>query len=369
MILQMIRNKLSPAAPLFALLLFIWAGAAGTKMATAASAQDAAADAPGLVQTTITHDPVTEPKIHGVIISTHLDGRDWGWDTIVPTLRAIQDVGAGWVSTHPYASIRADGTVRWREFSPDDPPEWLVRPIHEAHALGMKVMIKPHLAYWGSPFAWRGEIDFDSPEKWSRFWESYTRWVVLLAEASSKADGFAVGTELTRTLGAGHEENWRSLIRQVRKKADFPLTYAANWSHYQAVRFWDAVDVIGIQAYFPITDQPSPDATVIRAGWAARMDELHRYSDVHNRRIVFTELGYNRSFSAPAEPWAYKVDGIEAEPLQETLLRVALEAVDREPRVAGVFLWKWFPDPHPVGRNFQLATPRLKKAISSTWKD
>jgi hypothetical protein len=33
-----------------------------------------------------------------------------------------------------------------------------------------------------------------------------------------------------------------------------------------------------------------------------------------------------------------------------------------------VFLWKWFPNPHPVGRNFQLATPRLKRAISEVWR-
>ncbi len=37
--------------------------------------------------------------------------------------------------------------------------------------------------------------------------------------------------------------------------------------------------------------------------------------------------------------------------------------------VVGAFLWKWFPNPHPVGRNFQLATPRLRKAIADVWRD
>ena len=59
----------------------------------------------------------------------------------------------------------------------------------------------------------------------------------------------------------------------------------------------------------------------------------------------------------------------EAEELQENLLRVALRAVEAEPAVVGVFLWKWFPNPHPVGRNFQLATPRLKRAIADVWLD
>ncbi len=312
--------------------------------------------------------PKEEPTVHGVIISTHIDGRDWGWDSIEPTLSAIREVGANWVSTHPYAAIRGDGSVRFREFTASDPPEWLVRPIREAHARGMKIMIKPHLAYWGSPFSWRGEIDFDTPERWNRFWESYTRWILLLVQAAPEADGFAVGTELDRTLGAENEEHWRDLIRQVRAKARFPLTYGANWSHYREVRFWDALDVIGIQAYFPVTDVPDPDEAALRAGWKNRMKELRDYSAHWNRKILFTELGYNRSFSAPARPWEYQVDGVEAEPLQAALLRTALEAVEQEPRVVGVFLWKWFPTPHPVGRNFQLATPRLKKTISGVWR-
>ena len=53
--------------------------------------------------------------------------------------------------------------------------------------------------------------------------------------------------------------------------------------------------------------------------------------------------------------------------MQETCLRLALAAVEREPYVAGAFLWKWFPNPRPVGRNFQLATPRLKRAIADIW--
>ena len=97
------------------------------------------------------------------------------------------------------------------------------------------------------------------------------------------------------------------------------------------------------------------------------MKELREFSAVHRRRIVFTELGYNRSFEAARAPWEYRSDGEEAEPFQASLLAAALRSIEKEPAVAGVFLWKWFPNPHPVGRNFQLATPRLKRAISNVW--
>ena len=64
-----------------------------------------------------------------------------------PTMKQLRDLGAGWVAIHPYAAIRADGTVHvWRGLDPESPPAELVRPIREAHALGLKILIKPHLS-------------------------------------------------------------------------------------------------------------------------------------------------------------------------------------------------------------------------------
>ena len=311
-------------------------------------------------------EPAQE-KVHGIVISTHTDGREWGKDSIADTLDDIRAVGAGWVAIHPYAGVRGDGSVRFRDFDPVDPPAHLIRPIREAHARGLKILIKPHLAYWGSPFAWRGEIEFEDTEQWQRFFREYRRWIVALARATREADGFVVGTELDRTLG--HEAEWRRIIADVRETTSAPLTYAANWTDYRRVPFWEALDVIGVQAYFPIADGSDLETATLVAGWSARMVELRDYAERLDRKVVFTELGYNRSLSAAREPWDYGVDGPEAERLQEDLLRVALRAVEAEPAVVGVFLWKWFPNPHPVGRNFQLATPRLKRAITDVWLD
>lgn len=303
-------------------------------------------------------------RVRGITISTHGGGRDWGSDAIVPTLRDIRAVGANWVSTHPYARIDADGTVRFRPFDPDDPPAHLVRPIREAHAQGLSICIKPHLAYWGSPFSWRGEITFQTDEQWRRFWQDYRRWILALAHASRDADAFVVGTELDQTLH--FEAEWRALIAEVRQITDAPLTYAANWTDYHRVPFWDALDVIGIQAYFPLTKQPTADRAELQRGWQRRMAELRLYAELHDRNIVFTELGYNQSFKAPLEPWAYEVDA-GAEAVQQACLQTALEAIDAETRIVGALLWKWFPHPRPVGRNFQLATPEIKRIIAAQW--
>ena len=72
------------------------------------------------------------------------------------------------------------------------------------------------------------------------------------------------------------EAQWRALIADVREQTGAPLTYAANWTDYERVPFWDALDVIGIQAYFPLADSTDSSEEAIRRGWQRRMDEIGR---------------------------------------------------------------------------------------------
>jgi Glycoside Hydrolase Family 113 len=313
--------------------------------------------------------------VRGIILSTHGDGEDWGSDGAVASLHAIHDLGAGWVAIHPYAGIGGDGSVRFRPIDVEHPPDWLARPIREAHAMGMKLLIVPHLAHWGSPFRWRGDISFRTQPQWERFFTEYTDWMVTLASACRNADGFCVGSELDGTID--HEAQWRALIARVRAVTPAALTYGANWTAYEHVRFWDALDVVGIQAYFPLIEGKSPqdvsrwdDATLdrsLRDGWARIVARLRPFALAHNRPIVFTELGYNCSWDAPLQPWAYPTDGPEAERVQTACMRAALEATASEPWILGAFLWKWFPEPWPAGRNFKLATPAMEKVIAAAW--
>ena len=304
--------------------------------------------------------------VQGITLSTHGNGRDWGSESIRPTLESIRAVGANWIAIHPYASLSEDGSLRFARFSPDHPPAYLEKPIREAHRLGLKICIKPHIAYWGSPFSWRGEIEFSGEDAWSRFWRDYHAWIALLAEVCSEADGFVVGTELDRTLH--FEDQWRALIANVRTRTKAPLTYAANWTDYQRVPFWDALDVIGIQAYFPLTERQPPSREDIQRGWKQRMAEIRTYAEPLNRQVLFTELGYNQSHKAAMAPWDYEVDGEDARPVQIACMQTALEAIAREERVVGALLWKWFPHPQPVGRNFQLAAPHMLSAIAKQWQ-
>ncbi len=305
--------------------------------------------------------------VRGMTVSTPTWGWEWGTDTMASSLTELRADGVNWVSIHPYARIEGDGTVAFRPIDPDAPPEWLVRPIREAHARSMRILIKPHLAYWGSPFSWRGEIAFEDEEALDRFFATYEAWMTAIARAVGDADGLCVGTELDRLTP--HDARWRKVIAALREVYEGPLTYAANWDAADRVPFWDAVDVIGVQAYYPILEAV-PDAVpppgVLDAGWDRVLGKLRALSRAHgDRPVVFTEVGYDASPAAPVKPWRGG-HGQHGTAMQRACTEAALRAIDREPVVIGAFLWKWFPGELPMG-DFRMSRPDMRAVIREMW--
>lgn len=317
--------------------------------------------------------------IQGMTISCQTWGWEWGTDGFGEELDALQALGVNWIAIHPYGGLRADGSISYREFDgqesdQDAAPAWLTRPIREAKARGMGIMIKPHIAYWGSPFSWRGEITFDDAEVDARFWASYRQWILDLASACSEADAFIVGTELELQLHRDAE--WRELIRDVRGVTDANLSYCTNWDSFERVPFWDALDAIGVQAYFPV--QPShvgpgevPAARDIRAAWEPWLERLRKTSEAAGKSVFFGELGYDNVESAAERPWEgvsrSRPSSEKGDLVQERCLNVAFEVMEaNKDWLRGAFLWKWFVG--SAGRaNYELAREETRKIIKKAW--
>lgn len=318
--------------------------------------------------------PRTEPEpaprlpVHGMTVSCPTNGWEWGTDEMVETMEDLATIGVNWITIHPYASIGLDGSVRLYRMRNDSDKRYITRPIEEAQRLGLKMMMKPHLSYWGR-FSWRGAIEFDTDEKWRRFFAEYEAWIVDMARLSKGADAFVVGCELEKTTK--YEKEWRKIIAAVREVYDGPLTYAANWNNYQSVKFWDALDVVGIQAYFPLIPsghgEVEPTTERLHAGWRRIMAELRAFKKQTGKDIVFTELGYNESSMAPFAPWKYETGGENAADIQKRCTEVALAAIANEPIVVGAFLWKWFPGGRHA-RNFAQSRPSIRATIADAWK-
>lgn len=119
--------------------------------------------------------------------------------------------------------------------------------------------------------------------------------------------------EWVRRRRALLERHWRELIADVREVYRGRLTYAANFDQYQAVGFWDDLDVVGINAYFPLRptfvpgEDPRAVEPVLEASWRRILGELRdwrRERRLGNRPVVFTELGYTPRAGSTVNPWA-----------------------------------------------------------------
>ena len=239
--------------------------------------------------------------MRGMIVSCPRAGQIWGSPEMTESLRGISTLGVEWVSIHPYAGVRRDGTIRrWQAIE----TEYLGRAGELVRDANMKLFWKPHLAYWGS-FEWRGAIDFgDDRAAWERFFAGYEEFIVDQAAAAQRAGAalFAVGVELEKTTR--FEAEWSSIIAAVRRVYDGTITYAANWDSLDAVPFWDRVDLIGVHAYFPLSDAADPSWQELWDGWNAPLAQLGSLSKrLGGKPVVFAEIGYNRSTEAARSPW------------------------------------------------------------------
>ena len=185
--------------------------------------------------------------------------------------------------------------------------------------------------------------------------EGYRSFILLYAEMAEQAEVemFCIGTELTR-LSKNKPEFWRSLIKDVKAVYKGKLTYAGNWyKEYESISFWDELDYIGIQAYFPLTNKDNPDVAELKQYWERKSSDLAGFSAKFNKPILFTEIGYKSTIDGASKPWEwidYYNNGATFEQsfqTQSNAYQSVFETVWHENWFAGMHLWQWRGD----GRN------------------
>lgn len=279
-------------------------------------------------------------EIRGVCLASARGG--YGSEECRQQLLEIKKLGANWIALNDYAWMNAIDRPEIRYGRNGRSPEGdLAKCIEDAHAIGLKVLLKPHL--WAREFhggKWHGDIAMTNDADWDAWFANYTQFVITnakIAEAT-KADGLCIGVEYEKTV---HQEaRWRKLIADVRAVYSGPICYSAAFLEWQKIKWWDAVDCISITAYWPVGPKENPSDEDIRAGWQKIYDELEPFAVKWNKGVVFGELGYTTAAKTAAEPWSH--DHGEEFDLQARLYRIAIEEAQKRPYMKGVFVWKWF---------------------------
>ncbi len=268
----------------------------------------------------------------------------------------------GWMRRHdsPEIRLRTDGGVFWGERD-----EGLEKTARWARELGIRTLLKPHL--WLPPGEkWRAELEMTSEEDWQRFFSDYRTFILHYARLAERVgmEGLVIGTELHRAAVLKPDE-WRRVIREVRAVYSGRLTYAANWHReFEDVTFWDALDWIGVQAYFPLsTDDARTSLADLKAGWAPHLEALRRVQRKFGKPLLFTEIGYKSTPGATRQPWVWleRSGWAAAEVdlgIQERAYTAFFETFWREPWFAGAYFWKWTPVREALGPEFVLLESR-----------
>ena len=311
---------------------------------------------------------------------------------------SMKGVGTNIVALVPEASLYQNNLKVVHDFE----GQWygetstaILEGIQQAREVGLKIMLKPHLepgidvTDWERPEVdftdslsmveygksakeffnkvdikvrkktnWRGDLMAKNDNDWLLIADAYEQYILKYAVMADSihADAFCIGTEL-KAMALEKPDYWRSLIKKVRKIYKGPITYAANWDGFDQITFWDDLDFIGIDAYFPLSDDKTPQVKELLVSWQPVKDRIEKLQRKVGKPIVFTEWGYESEDYAGKTPW-----GSEGEVNIETqvnLYESTFQSFWDEPWFLGVFIWRWSP-PNELGGSYNF-TPRGKQ--------
>ena len=213
----------------------------------------------------------------------------------------------------------------------------------------IKLMIKPHIWVWKGEFT--GNITMKNEDDWKVLETSYAAFILTYAKTAQnlKADIFCIGTELEQFV-KNRPVFWKGLIKKIRSIYKGKLTYAANWDEYKRVSFWNELDYIGIDAYFPLSDKKSPTLKEFEQGWQIHKKEIDKVIKKVNKPVLFTEYGYRSVDYTGKQPWESKrvIDKINHQN-QKNAMQALYNQFWKENWFAGGFIWKWFHNHQEVG--------------------
>jgi hypothetical protein len=325
-----------------------------------------------------------EPAIRGVTIgpieSNLQPAKGYGTERSAALLDELVRLGVNAISITPFGRIWSlqSTQIAWDFETPyATNRQAIARMIGQAKARGLRVLLIPHL--WVETPGWRGEIDPGTEQRWRDYQASYRRFILAWANDAQAfgADGFSIGVECKSWSGR-FGAYWTELISAVRASFRGALTYSANWDEVEDVLFWDQLDWIGVNAFYPLASRPGASDGVYAENAGRALDALLGFAAVVGKPSVLVEVGYTSRPDAAVEPWLWP-DGMHGVPVDEheqaRALRAIAEAAASRPGVLGLFVWRYYADLDDVSQEAawgfsphgKLAESVLERIFSRRW--
>jgi hypothetical protein len=252
------------------------------------------------------------------------------------------------------------------------------RGIAMAHARGLSVMLVPHL--WVESGEWRATIDPPTDAAWQAWARSYGAFVKAWAEVAeaSHVELLSAGVELRSWVTTPRAPSFAALVRELRGIYKGPITYSANWDDVESTVVLGELDVIGVNAFYPLADKDGAPFTTLLEGGRRVAGKVRALAETWHRPVLFTEIGYTTRKDPAIRPWEWpdamkdvRVDEVA----QADAYRALLAPLVDEPRFMGFFVWRVYADPDDTSQEAEwgfsprgkLAELVMRDAFAAAW--
>ncbi len=305
----------------------------------------------------------------GPIESALHPDRGYGSAACARAMRESRRMGATWVSLTPFGRVgdlSPTGVDRTFEAPFAQNRTAVLAAIGQAHAEGLRVLLVPHL--WVESGEWRALIDPGDDAAWERWAAGYRGWLLEWARvaAEGRVDMFSAGVELRSWVTTRRAPTFAALLRDVRRVYGGPLTYAANWDDVHQTVILGDLDVIGINAFYPLAEKEGATLGDVVEGGRQVRARLRELADEWERPVLFTEIGYTNRDDPALRPWEWP-DHMKDVRLNEGAQADAyfglLAPLIDEEWFAGFFAWRTYADPDDMSQEAEWGfNPRGKEA-------
>jgi hypothetical protein len=305
----------------------------------------------------------------GPIENAYHPGVGYGSPAYDRTLLEARALGATWVAVTPFGRVQdlsGTGVDPTFEAPVADNRRAVAHAIAMAHARGLRVMLVPHL--WVETGDWRALMDPRTDDGWARWADSYERFVLLWAEVAEAegADMFSVGVELRSWVTGPRAPAFARVVDDVRHAYHGLLTYSANWDDVDDTVILGALDVIGINAFYPLASENDASESQLAEGGRRVRDKVHALAERWGKPVLFTETGYTTRPDPAVRPWEWpdKMTKVRVdEAAQAAAYRALLAPLLDEPDFIGFFVWRVYADPDDTSQEAPWGfSPRAKQA-------
>jgi len=301
------------------------------------------------------------------------------------SLRNLKDIGVTWIAL----------VVNWEQQTVNStdiqagsgtPADDVVRQfITSARGMGIDILLKPHVDPIHPGGTWRAWIgQFFTAAQWAQWFSSYTAFIVRYAIMAEQTNCKVFSAGVEYIIPSSHEQEWRQVISEIRKVYKGLVTYSANWgglydgiegSEIDRLSWVDSLDIIGIDAYYPLTTLRDPTEMQIKDGWNKWVPRMKNISQVWHKDVIVTELGFKSVSSSTIHPGWWNISGRANLTQQYDAFHATFDSFVSESWWMGIFWWAWSSNPNAGGTQDTDYTPQhkptetlIKQYYSSTSK-